>query len=120
MTGHAGIFAGGDMAPAERNVTVGVGHGKKAANIDAWLRGTTTRRRRSIRLATFERLNTWYYSDAPKTVRPMLDHPPSIDVRRGSAGGSTRATRCSKRGGACPAATASSATTAMASAPTTR
>jgi len=23
--------------------------------------------------ATFERLNPWYYSDAPKTVQPMLD-----------------------------------------------
>ena len=42
MTGHAGLFAGGDMVPAERNVTVAVGHGKKAArHIDAWLRGTT-------------------------------------------------------------------------------
>ena len=40
MTGHAGLFAGGDMVPAERNVTVAVGHGKKAArHIDAWLRG---------------------------------------------------------------------------------
>ena len=40
MTGHAGIFAGGDMVPSERTVTVAVGHGKKAArNIDAWLRG---------------------------------------------------------------------------------
>src|SRR5512134_1274187 len=40
MTGHPGIFAGGDMVPGERTVTVGVGHGKKAArNIDAWLRG---------------------------------------------------------------------------------
>ncbi len=39
MTGHPGIFAGGDMVPAERTVTVGVGHGKQAArNIDAWLR----------------------------------------------------------------------------------
>ena len=39
MTGHEGIFAGGDMVPAERTVTVAVGHGKKAArNIDAWLR----------------------------------------------------------------------------------
>ena len=39
MTGHEGIFAGGDMVPAERTVTVGVGHGKQAArNIDAWLR----------------------------------------------------------------------------------
>src|ERR1035437_7450277 len=41
MTGHPGIFAGGDMVPSERTVTVGIGHGKKAArNIDAWLRGT--------------------------------------------------------------------------------
>ena len=41
MTGCPGVFAGGDMVPAERTVTVGVGHGKKAArNIDAWLRGT--------------------------------------------------------------------------------
>ncbi len=40
MTGHPGIFAGGDMVPSERTVTVAVGHGKKAArNIDAWLRG---------------------------------------------------------------------------------
>jgi NADPH-dependent glutamate synthase beta subunit-like oxidoreductase len=41
MTGHAGIFAGGDMVPSERTVTVAVGHGKRAArHIDAWLRGT--------------------------------------------------------------------------------
>jgi NADPH-dependent glutamate synthase beta subunit-like oxidoreductase len=40
MTGHPGIFAGGDMVPAERTVTVAIGHGKKAARfIDAWLRG---------------------------------------------------------------------------------
>ena len=74
MTGHAGIFAGGDMVPAERNITVGVGHGKKAAkNIDAWLRGTTYVAPPKHQLATFEKLNTWYYSDAPKTVRPTLD-----------------------------------------------
>src|SRR5512147_1087825 len=41
MTGYAGIFAGGDMVPSERTVTVAVGHGKKAArHIDAWLRRT--------------------------------------------------------------------------------
>ena len=40
MTGHPGIFAGGDMVPSERTVTVAVGHGKQAArHIDAWLRG---------------------------------------------------------------------------------
>ena len=40
-TGCPGVFAGGDMVPSERTVTVGVGHGKKAArHIDAWLRST--------------------------------------------------------------------------------
>jgi len=74
MTGHAGIFAGGDMVPAERNVTVGIGHGKKAArNIDAWLRGTAYVAAPKSELAGFDKLNTWYYSDAPKTVRPVLD-----------------------------------------------
>lgn len=74
MTGHAGIFAGGDMIPAERNVTVAIGHGKKAArNIDAWLRAEVYAAAPKSELASFDKLNTWYYSDAPKTVRPMLD-----------------------------------------------
>jgi NADPH-dependent glutamate synthase beta subunit-like oxidoreductase len=74
MTGHAGIFAGGDMVPSERTVTVGVGHGKKAArHIDAWLRGGAYAPPPKHELAEFDKLNTWYYSDAPKTVRPLLD-----------------------------------------------
>ncbi len=74
MTGHPGIFAGGDMVPSERTVTVGVGHGKKAArHIDAWLRGTAWQPAAKHEVATYDKLHTWYYSDAPKTVRPMLD-----------------------------------------------
>jgi 2-oxoacid:acceptor oxidoreductase delta subunit (pyruvate/2-ketoisovalerate family) len=74
MTGHPGIFAGGDMVPAERNVTVAIGHGKKAArHIDAWLQAATYVPPPKHELATFERLNAWYYADAPKTMRPMLD-----------------------------------------------
>jgi len=74
MTGHAGIFAGGDMVPAERNVTVGIGHGKQAArHIDAWLRGEEHIPAPQHEVANFEKLNPWYYADAPKTVRPMLD-----------------------------------------------
>jgi 2-oxoacid:acceptor oxidoreductase delta subunit (pyruvate/2-ketoisovalerate family) len=74
MTGYPGIFAGGDMVPAERTVTVAIGHGKKAArNIDAWLRGTRYQRRAQHELAGYDKLNTWYYSDAPATVRPQLD-----------------------------------------------
>jgi len=74
MTGYLGIFAGGDMVPSERTVTVAVGHGKKAArHIDAWLRGGHYAAPAKHELATFDKLNTWYYSDAPKTVRPTLD-----------------------------------------------
>ncbi|MGA7413828.1 MAG: NAD(P)-binding protein [Bryobacteraceae bacterium] len=74
MTGHDGIFAGGDMVPSERTVTVAAGHGKKAARyIDAYLNGETYVPPAKHDLAEFDRLNTWYYSDAPKTVQPMLD-----------------------------------------------
>jgi NADPH-dependent glutamate synthase beta subunit-like oxidoreductase len=74
MTGHPGIFAGGDMVPGERTVTVGIGHGKLAArHIDAWLRGTTWVHPESHELATYDKLNTWYYSDAPKSRQPVLD-----------------------------------------------
>jgi NADPH-dependent glutamate synthase beta subunit-like oxidoreductase len=74
MTGHAGVFAGGDMVPSERTVTVAVGHGKKAArHIDAWLRGTAYAPAPKHEVASFDKLNTWYYADAPKTMRPQLD-----------------------------------------------
>ena len=74
MTGHPGIFAGGDMVPDERTVTVGVGHGKKAArHIDRWLQGAQSEDPVKHELAGFEELNAWYYSDAPKTVAPRLD-----------------------------------------------
>jgi len=74
MTGHPGIFAGGDMVPSERTVTVAVGHGKQAArNIDGWLRGEQFVHAPRPPLATFDTLNTWYYTDAPKTVQPALD-----------------------------------------------
>jgi 2-oxoacid:acceptor oxidoreductase delta subunit (pyruvate/2-ketoisovalerate family) len=74
MTGYAGIFAGGDMVPSERTVTVAVGHGKKAArHIDAWLRGKAHAPEHKHELASIDKLNTWYYADAPKTVRPMLE-----------------------------------------------
>jgi 2-oxoacid:acceptor oxidoreductase delta subunit (pyruvate/2-ketoisovalerate family) len=74
MTGYAGIFAGGDMVPSERTVTVAVGHGKKAArHIDAWLGDCAYEPMPKHELATFDKLNAWYYADAPKTVRPILD-----------------------------------------------
>jgi 2-oxoacid:acceptor oxidoreductase delta subunit (pyruvate/2-ketoisovalerate family) len=74
MTGYAGIFAGGDMVPSERTVTVAIGHGKKAArHIDAWLRGGRYEAPPKHELASADRLNTWYYADAPQSVQPALD-----------------------------------------------
>jgi NADPH-dependent glutamate synthase beta subunit-like oxidoreductase len=74
MTGYPGVFAGGDMVPAERTVTVAVGHGKQASrHIDAWLRETKYSPVERHEIATLDMLNAWYYSDAPKTVAPTLD-----------------------------------------------
>jgi NADPH-dependent glutamate synthase beta subunit-like oxidoreductase len=74
MTGVPGIFAGGDMVPAQRTVTVAIGHGKRAAqSIDAWLRASDAVPDAEPEPAPFEALNTWYYADAPRTVRPELD-----------------------------------------------
>ena len=73
MTGREGLFAGGDMVPAERTVTVAIGHGKKAArHIDAWLRGERYEKPPKHELAAFENLNTWYYDDAPMRVQDQL------------------------------------------------
>jgi len=74
MTGCPGVFAGGDMVPAERTVTVGVGHGKRAAReIDAWLRGGELGRPPKHPLATFETLNLWYFGDAARRRQPELE-----------------------------------------------
>lgn len=74
MTSVPGIFAGGDMVPGERNVTTAIGHGKRAARaIDAYLAGRAYEAPAPEQPATFARLNSWYYADAPKTVRPQLD-----------------------------------------------
>ena len=74
MTGHPGVFAGGDMVAGARTLTEAVGHGKKAARaIDAWLHGTTAERPARHGLASAEGLNTWYYADAPHAVRPRIE-----------------------------------------------
>ena len=74
MTDVPGVFAGGDVAPSDRTATVAVGHGKRAAHgIDAYLAGRVFERPERHPLAAFERLNTWYYADAPRTERPELE-----------------------------------------------
>lgn len=74
MTSVPGIFAGGDVVPGDRNVTVAIGHGKRAAKaMDAWIRGEALSAKDPEDPATFEKLNTWYYADAPQKIRPQLD-----------------------------------------------
>lgn len=78
MTGCPGVFAGGDMVPGQRSVTVGIGHGRRAAtHIEAWLAGRApaapVESQAPRRQADFDRLNTWYFTDAPRTHRPHLE-----------------------------------------------
>lgn len=65
MTGYPGIFAGGDMVPSERTVTIATGHGKKAArNIDAWLCGDRYEKPANNPVVNFEQLHVWYRTEA--------------------------------------------------------
>jgi NADPH-dependent glutamate synthase beta subunit-like oxidoreductase len=74
MTGRPGVFAGGDIVPAERTVTTAIGHGRQAAlNIDAYLCGTVLTVPGEAAAAGFDALNPWYYDDAPRGVQPELE-----------------------------------------------
>ena len=73
MTGHSGIFAGGDMVPSERSVTIAVGHGKHAArHIDAFLRGEKYVRAPRHEIIGHERLHLWYRTNAPKREQEKI------------------------------------------------
>jgi len=66
MTGYEGIFAGGDMVPSERSVTIAVGHGKHAArHIDAFFRGEAYSRGKRNPIIGYEKLHTWFRTAAP-------------------------------------------------------
>ena len=70
MTDVPGIFAGGDMVPSERTVTVGVGHGKKAARcIDKWLNLDVTPRDPKHPLVHLDQMNLWYFGGHTRRVQ---------------------------------------------------
>jgi formate dehydrogenase beta subunit len=74
MTGYPGLFAGGDMVPSERTVTIGVGHGKHAArNIDAFLRGESYIKAPKKDLASFDKLHLWYYTSVEQRPQAHVD-----------------------------------------------
>ncbi len=73
MTGHPGIFAGGDMVPSARTVTIAVGHGKKAArNIDGFLRNDPYLKPASPAVATYDKLKLWYFAGVKQQGQPHL------------------------------------------------
>jgi len=74
MTGHPGIFAGGDLVPSQRTVTVATGHGKRAARgIDAWLRGVANAKAEKPPLVTYPMLHLPVFSDADPSIQERLE-----------------------------------------------
>jgi formate dehydrogenase beta subunit len=73
MTGCDGIFAGGDMVPSDRSVTIAVGHGKQAARrIDAYLNDATYQRAPKNALIDHEKLQLWYRTAAPQVEQDRI------------------------------------------------
>ncbi len=74
MTGHEGIFAGGDMLPGEnRSATISMGHGKKAARyINGFLSGQSYEKGEKHPTAGFRKLHMWYKTDAPQKEQNKL------------------------------------------------
>ena len=73
MTGHEGIFAGGDMVPGPQSVTLSVGHGKRAArNIDAWLRHARYAAPPKHPIVDFAMLRLPVYADADPNPQQTL------------------------------------------------
>ncbi len=73
MTDVPGIFAGGDVVPSDRTVTIGVGHGKRAARmIDNYLFSRQAAPRTKGPLATLDMLNLWYFGDHERLLEPEL------------------------------------------------
>ena len=81
MTGYPGIFAGGDMVPSERTVTIATGHGKKAArNIDAWLRNTIYEKAANNPLVTIEKLQIWFKTNAEAKAKQHLEIEKAVET----------------------------------------
>jgi formate dehydrogenase (NADP+) beta subunit len=83
MTGHPGIFAGGDMVPSERTVTIAVGHGKKAArNINGYLNNAPHPMPEKKDVVGFDKLKLWFFSD----VTPSHPTQMKLELRRDGFG----------------------------------
>lgn len=73
MTDVPGIFAGGDAVPSDRTVTIGVGHGKRAAKmIDQWLNRQSRPAGIKHPVVEFDDLHLWYFGDDPRSIQAEL------------------------------------------------
>jgi formate dehydrogenase beta subunit len=119
MTGHAGIFAGGDMLPGEtKSSTIAIGHGKKAAKyIDAFLKSKPYQKPEKHPTAGYRKLHMWYKTEAPQKeqvkIAPQVANKYFVEVAAGLSQKEARyeAQRCLSCGncfecdgcfGACP------------------
>lgn len=74
MTGHDGIFAGGDLLPGEnRSATIAIGQGKKAARyIDGYLKQNPYIKPEKHATASYRKLHMWYKTEAPQKEQDKL------------------------------------------------
>jgi NADPH-dependent glutamate synthase beta subunit-like oxidoreductase len=74
MTGHEGIFAGGDMLPGEnRSATIAIGQAKKAAKyLDSYLQNSQYIKPEKHPTASYKKLHMWYKTDAPQKEQDKL------------------------------------------------
>jgi NADPH-dependent glutamate synthase beta subunit-like oxidoreductase len=81
MTGAKGIFAGGDMLPAEmRSSTIAIGQGKKAARyIDGFVNNDNYIKPEKHPTAGYRKLHMWYKTEAPQKTQEKID--PKIAVQ---------------------------------------
>jgi NADPH-dependent glutamate synthase beta subunit-like oxidoreductase len=81
MTGHEGIFAGGDMLPGEnRSSTIAIGQGKKAARyIDSFLKRQAFIKPEKHPTAGYRKLHMWYQTDAPQKEQDKL--APAVAIK---------------------------------------
>jgi NADPH-dependent glutamate synthase beta subunit-like oxidoreductase len=80
MTGCPGLFAGGDMVPDQKTVTIAVGHGKKAArNIDAYLHGETYVKSPRHSVARRDLIKFAKYPKTEPSTQPVLDVSQRLD-----------------------------------------
>ena len=90
MTGHSGVFAGGDMIPSQKTVTVAVGHGKKAArHIDAYLHGRTFSPHPKHSPAKFDLLDLGWFAKSASSPQPLLSTSRRHDSFDETVGGLT-------------------------------